>query len=66
MTEQPSDRRPLNLTDRALAGKLARAEREAAALRANLRKRKNQARARDAPPGVPDGFGAAERTDVDF
>ena len=36
------------LTEKALADKLARAEREAAALRENLRKRKEQLRARDA------------------
>ena len=38
---------------RALADQLARQEREAAALRANLRKRKDQARAREnAGPGM--------------
>jgi hypothetical protein len=47
------------MTDRTLAEKQARAERVAAALRANLRKRKDQARARtqepapDRAPGAP-------------
>jgi hypothetical protein len=49
MTEPPTRPRPA-ITDRALAGKAARAERAAAALRANLRKRKDQARARSAVP----------------
>jgi hypothetical protein len=41
---------PRSPTPRPAAGKLAaRLEREAAALRANLRKRKAQARARDKP-----------------
>jgi hypothetical protein len=48
----PPPRSP-NVTERALAAKLARAEREAAALRANLHKRKSQARARDLPPEPP-------------
>ncbi len=47
MTEPPPRPRP-EVTDRALADKQARTERAAAALRANLRKRKEQARARDA------------------
>ncbi|OJY68449.1 MAG: hypothetical protein BGP12_11660 [Rhodospirillales bacterium 70-18] len=49
---RPAPSRP-TLTDRAQAEKQARAEREAAALRANLRKRKQQVQARqaqDAPP----------------
>jgi len=41
----PESKRP-RLTDRALADQQARKEREAAALRENLRKRKEQARAR--------------------
>ncbi len=48
----PESKRP-HLTDRALADQQARKEREAAALRENLRKRKEQARARDAKPGEP-------------
>ena len=44
-TEKPQPR----LTDRAEADKAARLEREAAALRANLRRRKEQARARATP-----------------
>ena len=47
MTEPPTRPRP-GMTERALAEKQARAERAAAALRSNLRKRKEQARARDA------------------
>jgi hypothetical protein len=47
MTEASPPSRPA-LTDRAAAAKQIRAERAAAALRANLRKRKEQARARDA------------------
>lgn len=39
-----------NETARALAEKQARIEREAEALRANLRRRKQQARARAEPP----------------
>ena len=44
------------MTERALADKQARTERAAAALRTNLRKRKEQARARDAaqPPIAKD------------
>ena len=42
------------LTDRALADKQARQARQAAALRANLRKRKEQSRARDAAEPKPD------------
>ena len=49
MSEPPSRPRP-EVTERAQADKQARAERAAAALRANLRKRKAQARARDAGP----------------
>ncbi len=45
MTDE-TPRKP-GLTDKALADKLARAEREAAALRENLRKRKEQVRARE-------------------
>jgi hypothetical protein len=48
MTNQPP-KQP-TLTDRAQADKQARAEREAAALRENLRKRKHQVQARKAPP----------------
>ncbi len=55
-TMQPPDRTPPTVTERALADKQARAEREAAALRANLRKRKEQARARrDSAPKPADG-----------
>ena len=45
-----------HLTARALADKQARDERAAAALRENLRRRKQQARARacDAPKPLPD------------
>lgn len=42
---KPEGKRP-RLTDRALAEQQARREREAAALRQNLRRRKEQARAR--------------------
>jgi hypothetical protein len=42
------------LTDRTLAEKQARQERQAAALRANLRKRKEQSRAREAAEPKPD------------
>lgn len=48
MTEQPP-KRP-TLTERAQAEKQARTERAAAALRANLRKRKQQSQARETPP----------------
>jgi hypothetical protein len=49
----PEEKRP-RLTDRALAEQQARKEREAAALRENLRKRKEQARARTpATPSEP-------------
>ncbi|WP_408887019.1 hypothetical protein [Komagataeibacter xylinus] len=47
MTDRPDTPR---LTDRAEAARLARLEREAEALRANLRRRKQQSRARTAPP----------------
>ena len=61
MTEPPTRPRP-GMTDRTLAGKQARAERAAAALRANLRKRKDQARARTLEPGTkpPRGGGSSE------
>ncbi len=49
MTEPPNRPRPA-MTDRTLAEKQARAERAAAALRANLLKRKHQARARTKLP----------------
>jgi len=49
MTELPTRPRPA-MTDRTVAEKQARAERVAAALRANLRKRKQQARARTQEP----------------
>jgi hypothetical protein len=52
MTAPPDDKPGPRVTDRARAEQLARKEREAAALRDNLRKRKQQARARtdaDAP-----------------
>ncbi|AZV38715.1 hypothetical protein CFR75_06805 [Komagataeibacter xylinus] len=47
MTDRPDTPR---LTDRAEAARLARLEREAEALRANLRRRKQQSRARTTPP----------------
>jgi hypothetical protein len=52
MNEPPQDKNRPRLTDRALAEQQARKEREAAALRENLRKRKEQSRARrpDATP----------------
>lgn len=57
--EDPPKPRPApaapSLTDRALADKQAREAREAAALRANLLRRKQQQRARAAPPPRPDG-----------
>ena len=40
-------------TARTEAAQQARRDREAAALRENLRRRKEQARAREAPPGLP-------------
>ncbi|GAB6966970.1 hypothetical protein JCM25156A_10070 [Komagataeibacter kakiaceti JCM 25156] len=46
MTERPA---PPRLTDRAEAARRERLEREAAALRANLRRRKQQSRARTTP-----------------
>jgi len=52
----PAPRRP-DLTAKAAADLAARREREAAALRANLRRRKDQVRAReesDAPPSGQD------------
>jgi hypothetical protein len=54
MTEPPREAKRPNVTDRALAEQQARTEREAAALRANLRKRKEQARVRDLPPPPPE------------
>jgi hypothetical protein len=48
MSEPLSERKRPTVTDRALADQQARKEREAAALRENLRKRKEQARARAA------------------
>ena len=48
-TDKPQPR----LTDRAEAEHAARRAREAAALRANLRRRKEQARARETLPGLP-------------
>ncbi|GBQ43719.1 hypothetical protein ACM0P6_07385 [Komagataeibacter sucrofermentans] len=50
MTDRPDTPR---LTDRAEAARLARLEREAEALRANLRRRKQQSRARITPPEAP-------------
>lgn len=41
------------LTDRAIAELAARREREAAALRANLRRRKEQQRNAEQPPEMP-------------
>ncbi len=46
---EPSEKSQPSFTDRAEAAKAARLEREAAALRANLRRRKEQARARETP-----------------
>ena len=55
MSEPPSERKHPTVTDRALAEQQARKAREAAALRENLRKRKEQARARaDGEPTAPD------------
>jgi hypothetical protein len=51
MSEPPPESKRPRLTDRALAEQQARKEREAAALRENLRKRKEQARARAEPGG---------------
>jgi hypothetical protein len=48
------DRNGPTLTDRAQADKQAREQRQAAALRANLRKRKEQSRAREAGEPKPD------------
>ncbi len=48
------DRPTPNATPRAEAAEQARREREAAALRENLRRRKDQARARDAQAALPD------------
>ncbi|MCE2564882.1 hypothetical protein [Komagataeibacter sp. FNDCF1] len=48
MTERPDTPR---LTDRAEATRSARQQREAEALRANLRRRKQQSRARATPAG---------------
>jgi hypothetical protein len=49
MNEPPQDKKRPRLTDRALAEQQARKEREAAALRENLRKRKEQVRAKAGP-----------------
>ncbi len=46
---------PPHETPQALAAKLARQEREAAALRENLRKRKQQSRDRSAAPNPAEG-----------
>jgi hypothetical protein len=55
MTEPPQEEKRPRLTDRALAEQQARKAREAAALRENLRKRKEQARARaESENGAPD------------
>jgi hypothetical protein len=51
--DSDSERSAPGITPRALAEKQARAAREAAALRENLRRRKQQARARDAAPDPP-------------
>ena len=48
MSEPPRKEKRPHVTDRALAEQHARKEREAAALRENLRKRKEQSRARSA------------------
>ena len=48
MSEPPQKGKRPHVTDRALAEQQARKEREAAALRENLRKRKEQARERTA------------------
>jgi hypothetical protein len=53
------------MTDRTLAEKQARAERVAAALRANLRKRKEQARARTQEPASGQDSAPAARTHPD-
>lgn len=48
------------LKQRALADKRAREAREAAALRANLLRRKNQARSRAMPPDQPRSANSAD------
>jgi hypothetical protein len=57
MSEPPPKEKRPHVTDRALAEQQARTERQSAALRENLRKRKEQARARSADaasePNVP-------------
>ncbi len=53
MAEPPQKTLP-TLTPKAEAEQLARREREAAALRENLRRRKAQARAKTSPPAEPD------------
>jgi len=53
VSEDPPDGKRPRVTERALAEQRARKEREAAALRENLRKRKEQARARrEGEPGA--------------
>jgi hypothetical protein len=53
MSKSPKQSKRPRFSDRALAEQLARKEREAEALRENLRKRKEQARARAEEAGVP-------------
>ena len=59
--DAPAPARPQPaLTPRAEADRLARVEREAAALRANLTRRKAQSRARATPPDAPAPPGPSE------
>jgi hypothetical protein len=51
MNEPPQEEKRPRVTDRALAEQRARKQREAAALRENLRKRKEQARGRGTKAG---------------
>jgi hypothetical protein len=54
MEKSPSDRPAPAITPRSQAARAARLAREAEALRANLHKRKEQARARQADKPSPD------------
>jgi hypothetical protein len=65
MTAPPDERRPklaAHLTDRARAEEAARRARQAASLRENLRKRKEQARARAEAPMTGYETGEPETT----
>ena len=59
MTKPPTRPQP-TMTDRTVAEKQARAERVAAALRANLQKRKQLARARTPAVGPKKGGGSSD------